>query len=229
MVKRSASEEFAVQVLRRYTREIAFQVLYQDDLNPGLSPQVGEEFLCGQLSASQILQFAQENLEEFLRTAFADHPLAQQPERIRAELERFARDGFDQWTRKDMLDLARRLVAGVRRHQAEIDAALVRSAEHWALYRMAPTDRNVLRLGAYELLYESTPDAVVLDEAIELARRFGGAKSPAFVNGILDRLREEQSQASPHTEQLPSAAPVRLAEDSETSSPDLEKRKVSSH
>ncbi|MCS7304093.1 MAG: transcription antitermination factor NusB [Thermoguttaceae bacterium] len=196
MTKRSASEELAVQVLRRRAREVAFQVLYQDDLNPGVSPAVGEEFVRRELGDQAILQFAQEELEEFLREGFRDHPMAEQVELIRAELQRFVREGFSQWRKEQMLDLARRLVAGVRRHRTEIDAALARVAHHWALERMAPTDRNVLRLGAYELLYESTPDPVVLDEAIELARRFGGAKSPSFVNGILDRLRREYISAA---------------------------------
>ena len=53
---------------------------------------------------------------------------------------------------------------------------------------MAPTDRNVLRLGAYEVLYADTPDRVAIDEAIELAKRYGSAQSARFVNGILDRL-----------------------------------------
>lgn len=197
MVKHSPSEELAVQVLRRRAREVAFQMLYQEDLNPGLSPVVGENFLQEQCSPEGVLRFAREELEEFLREGFADHPLAHQAGLIREELERFVREGFPQWDRADMMDLARRLVAGVRAHREVIDAALARSAEHWTLQRMAPTDRNVLRLGAYELLYESTPDAVVLDEAIELARRFGSAKSPGFVNGILDRLRREQAHSPP--------------------------------
>jgi transcription antitermination protein NusB len=53
---------------------------------------------------------------------------------------------------------------------------------------MAPTDRNALRLGAFELLFTQTPHRVVIDETIELARRFGTAQSPQFVNGILDKL-----------------------------------------
>lgn len=222
MTKRSASEELAVQVLRRRTREVVFQVLYQDDLNPGLSPVVGEEFLRGQLSAEGILQFAQEELEEFLREGFADHPLASQPLAIRAELQRFVREGFAQWSKEDMLTLGRRLAAGVRRHRAEIDAALARAAEHWTLERMAPTDRNVLRLGAYELLYESTPAPVVLDEAIELARRFGGAKSPGFVNGILDRLRREHNPNAVSSASADSTGPIDAASATPHSSAQLE-------
>jgi N utilization substance protein B len=82
------------------------------------------------------------------------------------------------------------LYDGVVAHQAEIDQRLAATAENWRLPRMAAVDRNVLRLGAYEILYvPDTPPNVVLDEAIELARRYGAADSSAFVNGVLDKLR----------------------------------------
>jgi N utilization substance protein B len=83
------------------------------------------------------------------------------------------------------------LYDGVSQHADAIDAKLAECAENWRLPRMAAVDRNVLRLGAYELLHmPETPHGVVLDEAIELARRFGSADSPGFVNGVLDRLRQ---------------------------------------
>jgi len=82
------------------------------------------------------------------------------------------------------------LYDGVIAHLAEIDERLAAAAENWRLPRMATVDRNVLRIGAYELLFvPETPPAVALDEAIELARRYGSADSPSFVNGVLDKLR----------------------------------------
>jgi N utilization substance protein B len=85
-----------------------------------------------------------------------------------------------------------RLVDGVISNVTEIDSRLAQAAENWRLPRMAGVDRGVLRLGAYELLFEpETPPGVVIDEAIELARRFGSDNSPAFVNGVLDRLRKD--------------------------------------
>jgi N utilization substance protein B len=81
---------------------------------------------------------------------------------------------------------AEELVSGVVAAQAELDALLARHASHWKLSRMAVVDRNVLRLGAWELGHSDTPTSVILDEAIELARRFGAESSPAFVNGVLD-------------------------------------------
>ncbi len=81
---------------------------------------------------------------------------------------------------------AKELIAGVTAHRAALDEVLAAHARNWRLVRMATVDRNVLRLAVFELLHSSTPSPVVIDEAVELARRFGGEKSPAFVNGILD-------------------------------------------
>jgi len=83
---------------------------------------------------------------------------------------------------------ARGLVSGVRRCRGEIDASLGKQASNWSLDRMAAIDRNLLRLGAYEILHTETPPPVVLNEVIELAKRFGGRQSHQFVNGILDKL-----------------------------------------
>lgn len=85
---------------------------------------------------------------------------------------------------------AEALLRGTLRRQAEIDEALVATARNWRLDRMAAVDRSILRLAAYELLAEpETPPAVVIDEAVELAKRFGEADSGGFVNGVLDAVR----------------------------------------
>jgi len=88
----------------------------------------------------------------------------------------------------DLRDFARSLIMGVKRNQSELDALLEKHADNWSLDRMAATERNVLRLGAFEIRYTETPDRVAIDEAIELAKRFGSANSSQFVNGILDKL-----------------------------------------
>lgn len=80
------------------------------------------------------------------------------------------------------------LFAGVMESRPALDARIEAVAVNWSLKRMAPTDRNVLRLGAFELLYTDTPPKVVVDEALELAKRYGTSQSSQFVNGILDRL-----------------------------------------
>ncbi len=96
----------------------------------------------------------------------------------------------------ELIEFAGTLVAGVRRHRRELDELLAQRAKNWSLKRMAVTDRNVLRLGAFEILFTDTPDRVAINEAVELARRFGAEQSPQFVNGILDRfLRETPDEA----------------------------------
>lgn len=93
---------------------------------------------------------------------------------------------------EELVAFAQSLVAGVRRNRGELDQLLDRTADHWSLGRMAATDRNVLRLGAYEILYSDTPARVAINEAVELAKRFGSGGSAQFVNGILDRFLEKQ-------------------------------------
>ncbi|MBS0262824.1 MAG: transcription antitermination factor NusB [Planctomycetes bacterium] len=80
------------------------------------------------------------------------------------------------------------LFSGVMERRPALDDGIEAAARNWSLKRMAPTDRNVLRLGAFELLHTDTPPRVIIDECLELAKRYGTAQSPPFVNGILDRL-----------------------------------------
>ncbi|MDQ6650905.1 MAG: transcription antitermination factor NusB [Actinomycetota bacterium] len=81
------------------------------------------------------------------------------------------------------------LVQGVVEHRVRIDELLTTYAEEWTLARMPPVDRNVLRLGVYELLWrDEVPDAVCVSEAVELARALSTEDSPRFVNGLLARL-----------------------------------------
>ena len=91
----------------------------------------------------------------------------------------------------ELVDFAGSLVAGVRKNRHEIDEMLAQRATNWSLKRMAVTDRNVLRLGTFEILFTDTPDRVAINEAVELARRFGAQQSAQFVNGILDRFLQE--------------------------------------
>ena len=88
----------------------------------------------------------------------------------------------------DLREFAWQLFAGVLECRSEIDTRLEQVAENWSLARMAITDRNALRIGAFEILHSDTPFQVAIDEAIELARKFGSAQSPQFVNGLLDKL-----------------------------------------
>jgi N utilization substance protein B len=100
------------------------------------------------------------------------------------------------WTQteapEEARDYAERLAAGTHAALAEIDLLLSESLENWRLERLGIVERNILRLAVFEFLHESeTPPIVVIDEAIELAKRFGGEESGQFVNGILDAMRKK--------------------------------------
>lgn len=96
-----------------------------------------------------------------------------------------------------LLEFARTLAQGTWTRRHVLDEKLSQTAAHWSISRMTPVDRNILRMGLHELLaHPDTPPQVVINEAIELARRFGDADSPAFVNGVLDAVRRACAGAS---------------------------------
>jgi transcription antitermination protein NusB len=109
------------------------------------------------------------------------------PDVPRPVIEQFARDRLGNPTAETFC-LA--LYDGVIQHLKGIDARIAAASENWRLQRMAACDRNVLRLGTYEIVYATPqmPGAVALDEAIELVRRYGSEDSPSFVNGVLDKV-----------------------------------------
>lgn len=89
-------------------------------------------------------------------------------------------------------EYADQLVRGVRSDAQKLDERIRAASQNWRVERMARIDRNALRLGAYELLTRTdVPRAVILDEAVELAKRFGGEESSKFVNGVLDRIADD--------------------------------------
>lgn len=88
-------------------------------------------------------------------------------------------------------EYADQILIGVAEDLDGVDAAIRKASTNWRIERMARVDRNVLRLGAWELLHrQDVPRAVILDEAVELAKRYGSEDSGAFVNGVLDRIAE---------------------------------------
>ena len=109
----------------------------------------------------------------------------------RSEIERFVRDRL---RGERLQSFCLELFDGVVSRQVEIDDCITKAAENWRLPRMPAVDRNVLRLGIFESIhYSDTPLAVAFDEAIELAKRYGSADSPSFVNGVLDQVRKVQT------------------------------------
>jgi N utilization substance protein B len=106
--------------------------------------------------------------------------------------------GFEEWrgASEDTRDFANSLLLGVLDKLDEIDRELEVQTAHWRLDRLAAVDRNILRLAMYELIYHAdTPHAVVIDEAIEVAKKFGAAESSKFVNGVLDGFVKRKSEA----------------------------------
>lgn len=110
---------------------------------------------------------------------------------------------FDEKTRS----FANNLVRGTINHNESIDDKIRTRAEHWRIERMAIVDRNVLRLAVYEFLYEDTPHTVVINEALEIARRFSTFEATQFINGILDAIKLDLEKAtSPETPAAEKAA-----------------------
>jgi transcription antitermination protein NusB len=144
-------------------REIALQVLYQTEQNPGLPP---------------------EEVALFVKR------------RLRGDIK--------------LMAFAELLIEGVRAHQPRIDALISEVAENWRIDRMAAIDRNILRLGAYEMLHcPEVPTKVAINEALELAKRYSTAQSSRFVNGILDRLlAASASTAEEATGETPAPEPA---------------------
>ena len=131
-------------------REVALQVLYQVEQNPGISA---------------------EEIHRFIARRLLDD--------------------------RKLCDFTESLTAGVKEHQGALDLMIANVAENWRLDRMAAIDRNILRLGAYEMLHcPEVPAKVAINEALELAKRYSTAQSSRFVNGILDRVLQWQSQES---------------------------------
>jgi N utilization substance protein B len=86
----------------------------------------------------------------------------------------------------EVLDRAEALAEGVVAEKASLDAEAAQATEHWRMDRIAVVERNILRLGIQELRRGEVPPKVAIDEAVRLAHWFGGARAPAFVNGVLD-------------------------------------------
>ncbi len=97
-------------------------------------------------------------------------------------------------------EFARALVAGTTDHLSEIDPLLEANAENWRVARMAIVDRLIMRMAVYELLYSKTPPVVVIDEALELARTFGGDQAVPFVNGVLDSIHHAHPRGTVPTD-----------------------------
>jgi transcription antitermination protein NusB len=112
--------------------------------------------------------------------------------------EMFRRSADLQKAPAALRNFTERLVAGTLEHRDDLDAIISKQAANWRLSRMPIVDRNILRLALFELLHEpSTPRPVVIDEALEIAKRFSTPRSSQFINGILDGVLKARAEEGP--------------------------------
>ncbi len=110
-------------------------------------------------------------------------------------LDNFWSNHKDEEIEASLKEFSSELVKGVALNLEEIDKSIMRYAANWQLKRMAVVDRNIMRLGAFELLYrEDIPPKVSINEAVELAKKFSGLESGKFVNAILDKVKLEKKK-----------------------------------
>lgn len=131
--------------MRRSSREIAFQILFQSDFAPAIGVK---------------------------------------------EAVRVTSDASGESHDAETLQYAQELVEGIQSKKAEIDTKIQSISQHWKMDRMASVDRNLLRLAVYEMLYapQVLKPAIVINEAVEMAKKFGSTESASFVNGLLDQI-----------------------------------------
>lgn len=180
-MSRPKSEAKRIAGKRRMGREMAVQMLYQTELGDSSPREVVATF----------------DRAEYLANATRGGKAG-----TKAKASAGGSRTEDFVARRDLIEeafeYARQLFGGAVEHRDEIDALIRGQADNWRLERMPAVDRNILRLALYEILHEDeTPALVVVDEAIELAKRFGSEQSGRFINGLLDGfLKKRQPQTT---------------------------------
>lgn len=166
---------------RRMAREMALQMLYQHDMAGATALQLLQVFDRTPYLVDEGWDGGEDGEARARPERKPPAGPPQEGERRRQEVE-------------EAFTYARALVEGTIDHLAEIDGLVREQADNWRLERMPAVDRNILRLAVYELLYqEDIPKLVVVDEAIELAKRFSTEQSSRFVNGLLDGLLKKHA------------------------------------
>jgi N utilization substance protein B len=167
---------------RRTAREMAIQMLYQNDLGGSNLPQIFNTFDLAEYVAHEATPQGVEGAEG---EETKSKPLRLEDRAEYAKRRKRVEDAFL---------YAQTLVRGTIDHREQIDEMIRGQADNWRLERMPAVDRNILRLAVYEMLFEmDVPKLVVVDEAIELAKKFGSEQSGRFVNGLLDGLLKQHT------------------------------------
>ena len=174
-------------------REMAVQMLYQSDLGGSSLPQVFNTF-----DVTEYMARDEDPAKKAAREAAAPAAVAV-PEPAPAVAPALTPEARTEWNRQrkrvdEAFQYAQALVRGTLDSLDKIDELIRGQADNWRLERMPAVDRNILRLAVYEMLHETdTPKLVVVDEAIELAKKFGSEQSGRFVNGLLDGLLKQHT------------------------------------
>ena len=193
---------------RRTAREMAVQMLYQSDLGGSNLPSIINTFDLADYLAREMAAAKKPAKAKGAPPEAA--PLMDGPDGLGAlnapapavpsdppvKPVATAREVHARHKRRveDAFRFAQVLVQGTLDHREQIDDLIRSQADNWRLERMPPVDRNILRLAVYEMLYHrETPKLVVVDEAIELAKKFGSDQSGRFVNGLLDGLLKQHA------------------------------------
>ncbi|MDD5292597.1 MAG: transcription antitermination factor NusB [Candidatus Omnitrophica bacterium] len=117
------------------------------------------------------------------------------PQDAKAALDDFLNHNEDLGA--DIKEFSHKLVVGTRNNLEAIDKNITKFADNWELKRMAIVDRNILRLACFELMFlEDIPSKVTINEAVELAKKYGGIDSGKFINGVLDKINKEDIKKS---------------------------------
>jgi transcription antitermination protein NusB len=156
--------------LRRQARQRTVQYLFQHEINPPENMSAALDFLFSSQQAEAVF----EDKAGMARWGEEQAPVPITTEQAAIRL------------------FAEPLIQGVLEHRDQLDAEIKKHAKNWDLHRMAAVDRNILRLAIYEMLYrEDIPPVVSINEAVEIAKLFSTDDSGRFVNGILDKVRQE--------------------------------------
>ncbi len=159
---------------RRNGREWALQLLFQLEANPGA--RLGDVFVTFWEQQWSVKFDELDEKRKVIRQKVWDRKT---PDRVAP---------------KALRDFSEELVRGVMAHANELDKKIEGYLQNWAMYRVAPVERNVLRLAFYELLFTDTPAPVVINEAIDLTKFFSTTEAGRFVNGILDKARKDMGR-----------------------------------
>ena len=203
------SDESKVSSARHRAREVALQALYaldQAQSSAGRVAQAGTEVEArpprppGRKPLSKAAGPPIRKVQERDAAAAAPaqpvvSPPPQRPPPTPREVFEAVADNFEM--PEGARAFALELVMQVGSCGEELDASVAEQARNWRVARMARVDRNILRLATWELIHTDTPSAVILDEAVQLARRYGSDNSPAFVNGILDAVARVVREPAP--------------------------------